>query len=68
MTLFMPAMPATGMSAMHVVSTLDERGQGLYEGAVQLGAGGTWEVTVTETRNGQVVANKKVSVNAVGGM
>jgi multidrug efflux pump subunit AcrA (membrane-fusion protein) len=67
-TFFMPAMPAMGMSAMHVVSTLAGKGEGAYEGAIQLGAGGTWEVTVTATRNGQAVTNKKLSVNAAGGM
>jgi YtkA-like len=67
-TFFMPAMPAMGMSAMHVVSTLADKGQGMYEGSVQLGAGGTWDVTVTATRNGQAVANKKLSLNATGGM
>jgi RND family efflux transporter MFP subunit len=67
-TFFMPAMPAMGMSAMHVVSTLADKGQGMYEGSVQLGAGGTWDVTVTATRNGQAVASKKLSMNAAGGM
>jgi YtkA-like len=62
-TFFMPAM-----SAMHVVSTLADKGQGMYEGSVQLGAGGTWDVTVTATRNGQAVASKKLSMNAAGGM
>ena len=67
-TFFMPAMPAMGMSSMRVVSTLADKGQGVYEGSVQLGAGGTWDVTVTATRNGQAVANKKLSLNATGGM
>jgi len=67
-TFFMPAMPAMGMSAMRVVSTLADKGQGVYEGSVQLGAGGTWDVTVTATRNGQAMANKKLSLNATGGM
>jgi RND family efflux transporter MFP subunit len=67
-TFYMPAMPAMGMSAMHVVSALADKGQGVYEGSVQLGAGGTWDVTVTATRNGQAVANKKLSLNATGGM
>jgi Cu(I)/Ag(I) efflux system membrane fusion protein/cobalt-zinc-cadmium efflux system membrane fusion protein len=67
-TFFMPAMPAMGMSSMRAASTLADKGQGVYEGSVQLGAGGTWDVTVTATRNGQAVANKKLSVNAAGGM
>ena len=67
-TFFMPAMPAMGMTSMRSVSTLADKGQGVYEGAIQLGAGGTWDVTVTATKNGQAVANKKLSVNAAGGM
>jgi len=67
-TFFMPAMPAMGMTSMRAVSTLADKGQGVYEGAIQLGAGGTWDVTVTATKNGQAVANKKLSVNAAGGM
>ncbi len=67
-TFFMPAMPAMGMSAMHVASALADKGNGVYEGAIQLAAGGTWDVAITATRNGQVLANKKLSVNATGGM
>lgn len=67
-TFFMPAMPAMGMSSMRAVSTLADKGQGVYEGSVQLGAGGTWDVSITATRNGQGVANRKLSVNASGGM
>jgi multidrug efflux pump subunit AcrA (membrane-fusion protein) len=67
-TFFMPAMPAMGMSSMRSVSTPADKGQGVYEGSVQLGAGGTWDVSITATRNGQAVANRKLSVNASGGM
>jgi RND family efflux transporter MFP subunit len=67
-TFFMPAMPAMGMSSMRVASTLADKGHGDYEGSVHLGAGGTWDVTVTATRNGQAVADKKLSLNATGGM
>jgi RND family efflux transporter MFP subunit len=67
-TFFMSAMPAMGMSTLRAVSALAEKGQGVYEGSVQLGAGGTWDVTVTAAKNGQAVANKKLSVNASGGM
>ncbi len=38
-TFFMPAMPAMGMAAMRTVTTLPEKGGGVYEGAgnVQMG-------------------------------
>jgi Cu(I)/Ag(I) efflux system membrane fusion protein/cobalt-zinc-cadmium efflux system membrane fusion protein len=65
---FMPAMPAMGMAAMRMPVTLAEKGSGRYEGMLQLDSGGTWEVTVTVERGGQVVATKQMSVNAGGGM
>jgi len=67
-TFFMPAMPAMGMSAMRTVATLREKESGLYEGPIQLGTGGTWQVTVTVTRNGQTVGSKQLSLSATGGM
>ena len=65
---FMPAMPAMGMAAMRVPVTLAEKGGGQYEGAIELDSGGTWDVTVTVERSGQVVATKQLSVNVEGGM
>jgi Cu(I)/Ag(I) efflux system membrane fusion protein/cobalt-zinc-cadmium efflux system membrane fusion protein len=67
-TFFMPAMPAMGMAAMRVTATLREKGAGLYEAPLQLGTGGTWQVTVTVQRNGQTIGTKQLSVNATGGM
>ena len=67
-TFFMPAMPAMGMAAMRTPVTLSDKGNGLYEGSVQLDSGGTWQVTVVAKKNGQTVASKQMSVNATGGM
>ena len=67
-TFYMPAMPAMGMAAIRVAATLTDKGQGMYEGSLQLGSGGTWDVTLTATRNGQTVAMKQMRVNATGGM
>ncbi|MGB9148394.1 MAG: FixH family protein, partial [Acidobacteriaceae bacterium] len=67
-TFSMPAMPAMGMGAMRAVATLADKGQGIYAGALQLGAGGTWQVTIVVVRNGQTVATKQLSVTASGGM
>jgi Cu(I)/Ag(I) efflux system membrane fusion protein/cobalt-zinc-cadmium efflux system membrane fusion protein len=67
-TFFMPAMPAMGMAAIRVVATLAEKGDGVYEGPVELRTGGTWQVTVTVLRNGQSVASKQLSLGATGGM
>jgi RND family efflux transporter MFP subunit len=67
-TFFMPAMPAMGMGAMHAVARLADRGQGVYSGPVQLGAGGTWQVTVTVAQNGRTMASRQLSLTASGGM
>jgi RND family efflux transporter MFP subunit len=67
-TFFMPAMPAMGMAAMRDVATLTDKGDGLYEGPVQLQNGGTWQVTVTVQHGGQTIATKQLSVSATGGM
>ena len=68
LTFFMAAMPAMGMSAMRAVATLTDKGNGVYEGPVQLQTGGTWQVTITVQRNGQTIGTKQLSVNATGGM
>ncbi|HVB54874.1 MAG TPA: efflux RND transporter periplasmic adaptor subunit [Candidatus Acidoferrales bacterium] len=67
-TFFMPAMPAMGMAAMRVAPTLAEKGGGIYEGTVQLGSGGTWQVTIVAKQSGQIVASKQLSLTATGGM
>jgi len=67
-TFFMAAMPAMGMSAMRAVATLADKGNGMYEGPVQLQTGGTWQVTITVQSNGQTIGTKQLSVNATGGM
>jgi Cu(I)/Ag(I) efflux system membrane fusion protein/cobalt-zinc-cadmium efflux system membrane fusion protein len=65
---FMPAMPAMGMAAEHAVAVLADKGNGVYEGTLQLPAGGTWSATVTVQRGGQTLAAKQLSVSATGGM
>jgi len=67
-TLFMPAMPEMGMAAIHSVVTLADQGGGAYQGKLDVPMGGTWQVTVSVTRGGQVMATKKLSVTTSGGM
>jgi Cu(I)/Ag(I) efflux system membrane fusion protein/cobalt-zinc-cadmium efflux system membrane fusion protein len=67
-TFFMPAMPAMGMAAMKTVINAGDMGNGVYEGKGDLGSGGTWQVTITATQNGQTIASKQLTVNATGGM
>ena len=66
--LYMAAMPAMGMGAMNTTSKLTDRGGGLYEGTGSLGSGGTWQITITAQKSGQIIATKQMSVNATGGM
>ena len=66
-TFLMAAMPAMGMPAMRNVATLSEKAGGVYEGPVQIQMGGTWQVTVLATKNGQTIAQKQISVTAEGG-
>lgn len=67
-SFFMPAMPAMGMPASRVTAHLIEGRAGSYSGAIALNSGGTWQVTITVRRNGQVVATKSTSIDAAGGM
>lgn len=67
-TFFMAAMPAMGMAAMRNVTPLSDKGGGIYEGPGQVQMGGTWQVTVLATKNGQTLAQKQLSVDAEGGM
>ena len=67
-TFFMAAMPAMGMAAMRNVTTLAEKGGGVYEGPGEVRMGGNWQVTVLATKNGQTLAQKQFSVSAEGGM
>jgi RND family efflux transporter MFP subunit len=67
-TFFMAAMPAMGMAAMKTTIAAGDQGGGWYEGAGELGSGGTWQVTVTATQHGQTIATRQLSVNATGGM
>lgn len=65
---YMAGMPEMGMAAMNVLTPLQEKGNGVYEGQVKLESGGTWQITVTASKNGALVANKQLSVQTEGGM
>jgi RND family efflux transporter MFP subunit len=67
-TFYMAAMPAMSMAAMNTTAKLNDKGNGLYEGTGALGSGGTWQVTISVQKNGQVIATKQLRVNATGGM
>ena len=65
---YMSAMPEMGMASMNVVTRLNEKGNGTYEGPTMLESGGSWQITVTATKNGQPLASKQLTLLAEGGM
>ena len=67
-TFYMAAMPAMGMAAMKTQSDLTDQGNGTYEGNIELPSGGTWQVTITASKGGQVVAGKQFNVSVSGTM
>jgi RND family efflux transporter MFP subunit len=67
-TFYMAAMPAMGMAAIRKQATLVDKGDGSYEGSLDLPSGGSYQVTITAQHNGQTLASKQFSVNATGGM
>jgi Cu(I)/Ag(I) efflux system membrane fusion protein/cobalt-zinc-cadmium efflux system membrane fusion protein len=67
-TFYMAAMPAMGMAAMKTVINASDKSGGRYEGQGDLGSGGTWQVTIRAQQNGQMIANKQLTLNTTGGM
>jgi Cu(I)/Ag(I) efflux system membrane fusion protein/cobalt-zinc-cadmium efflux system membrane fusion protein len=65
---FMAAMPEMGMAEMKSSSQLNEQGNGSYAGQIELGSGGTWQVTINAEQNGKLILTKRLNVSATGGM
>jgi len=57
-----------GMAEMKNSAQLNEQGNGSYAGQLDLGSGGTWQVTITAEQNGKVILTKRLNVSATGGM
>jgi RND family efflux transporter MFP subunit len=64
----MPGMPDMGMAEMNSNADLNEGDNGIYNGRVDLGSGGTWQVTITAEHGGKVFLTKRLNVTATGGM
>jgi len=60
----MPAMPAMSMPAMRVEAKLAHVEGGRYQGMGQLSMAGTWNVTVTATRDGEPIGRRSFSIVA----
>lgn len=65
---FMAAMPEMGMAEMKSTAQLNDQGGGAYAGQLELGSGGTWQVTITAEQNGKLILTKRLNVSATGGM
>jgi len=63
---YMAGMPEMGMAAMNVVTSLNEKGGGIYEGQANLDSDGTWQLTVTAIKAGAVLVTKKLSPSDEG--
>lgn len=64
----MSAMPEMGMAEMNSATPLNEQGSGGYGGEVDLGSGGTWQVTISAEQGGKLILTKRMNVTATGGM
>jgi hypothetical protein len=60
----MPAMPAMNMPAMRAEAKLTHIEGGRYQGMGQLSMAGTWNVTVTATRDGEPIGRRSFSIVA----
>ena len=63
-TFRMPAMPNMNMPEMHSTTPLTHESNGRYVGTGQLEMAGSWNVTVTVSRNGTHVASSRFSLQA----
>src|SRR5579863_795536 len=58
-TFYMPAMAAMGMAAINKSATLADKGEGTYEGELDLSSGGSYQVTITAVQDGKTIASKQ---------
>ncbi len=64
----MPGMPDMGMAEMNSTAELKDQGNGAYSGQIELGSGGTWQVTVTVAQGGKLILTKRLNITVTGGM
>jgi membrane fusion protein, copper/silver efflux system len=67
-TFYMAAMPSMGMTAMRVQTTAADQGNGVYSAEIELQSGGTWQVSITATKDGQTLATKQFNSSVSGHM
>jgi multidrug efflux pump subunit AcrA (membrane-fusion protein) len=67
-TFYMAAMPSMGMAATKAQANLTDQGNGTYSGKIDLESGGSWQVSISATKDGQTIAVKQFNVSASGPM
>jgi hypothetical protein len=67
-TFYIAAMPSMGMAALKAQSNLTDEGNGTYTGSIDLQSGGTWQITIAATKDGQAIAGKQLNVSVSGPM
>jgi YtkA-like len=67
-TFFMAAMPAMGMAAMRAQVESSDEGGGAYAASLDIPSGGTWQVTITATKEGRTIATNQFNVSVSGTM
>jgi Cu(I)/Ag(I) efflux system membrane fusion protein/cobalt-zinc-cadmium efflux system membrane fusion protein len=65
---FLPGMPQMGMAEMKSAAQLNNQGNGSYAGQMELGSGGTWQVTITAEQSGKLILAKRLNLSVTGGM
>jgi hypothetical protein len=61
-------MLATASLVLSYQSNLADQGGGNYAGNIDLQSGGTWQVTVAATKDGQAIASKQFNVSVASPM
>jgi Cu(I)/Ag(I) efflux system membrane fusion protein/cobalt-zinc-cadmium efflux system membrane fusion protein len=67
-SFYMAAMPAMGMAAMKAQTNLTDQGNGTYSGKIDLQTGGSWQVSISATKDGRTIAAKQFNVSVSGSM
>jgi RND family efflux transporter MFP subunit len=66
--MFMAAMPSMGMQSMKVAATAKETGAGVYAAQMRIPSAGSWQMTVTASKDSAVLAHRQLSISVAGEM
>jgi Cu(I)/Ag(I) efflux system membrane fusion protein/cobalt-zinc-cadmium efflux system membrane fusion protein len=67
-TFYMAAMPSMGMAAMRAQVVAADQGNGIYAADLELQSGGTWQVSITATKDGRTLTTKQFNSSVSGPM